>query len=215
MPKRRINYRAVNSKLFSELKNTTEPIARRKLEGRIVAINEKLVYRAAHRWVNYKNVPLSLDELYSIGLGGLLTALRNFDSTYGVQFSTFATNHINGAIKRTIRDKGSLIKIPQSLQGKGKGKVNVGDIRYVSIDNDERTLNLVREYDELKLQENQEKVERWLALFRTAHLTPSVTRQSFIEGVNRLIDTGVLDRERIGGSSRVIDGVEYLQVSLW
>lgn len=210
--KKKINYKALNAALFEELKNESNPVKRRAIENRIVELNEKLVYRAAHRWVNYKNVPLPLDELYSIGMSGLLTALRNFKPSYGVQFSTFATNHINGAIKRTIRDKGSLVRIPQALQGKGPGQITVGSIKYISIDAEENIVNLTKTYDSGEINP---KVERWLSLFKDVSVTQSNGRTLFISALNRLVEAGYIESEKIGGDSRVVDGVEYIQGALW
>lgn len=207
-----INFKAVNSQLFSSLNTVSDESERRKLENRIAELNARLVYKAAHAWSNWKNVPLPLDELYSIGLGGLLTAIRKFDPRYGVQFSTFATKHINGAIKRAIRDKGSLIKIPQSLQAKGKNQVRVGSLQFVPIETEDTVINLTREY---RFCEVNEEVERWLAPFKDVHVTPSQIRNKCIDALNVLIEMGVVDQEKITGESVVLNGVEYYQYLLW
>lgn len=207
-----INYTAINSNLFVSLQNAKDGYERREIESRIIEINNKLVYRAAHRWSNYRNVPLPLDELYSIGLNGLLTALRNFDVTKGVRFSTFATSHINGAIKRTIRDKGSLVKIPQSLQGDGEGQVKVGSIKYLPIDDEEVGIDLSKTYDAYSFNA---KVESWLEPFKEERITPTQVREKCIEAMNRLVDMGVIEQDKIKGKSVVIDGVEYRQGTLW
>ena len=48
------------------------------------------------------------EELYSAGCVGLLKAVRAFDSSRGVQFSTYAVPVILGEIKRVFRDGGAI-----------------------------------------------------------------------------------------------------------
>lgn len=50
------------------------------------------------------------DDLYQIGCVGLIKAIRRFDNSYNVQFSTYAVPLITGEIKRFLRDDG-IIKI--------------------------------------------------------------------------------------------------------
>ena len=210
--KRKINYKAINGQLLSALASANKPHEKRRIEEALVKLNDRLVYRVAHRWSNYKNVPLTVEELYSLGLDGLLIAARRFDPTKGVHFSTFATNHINGAIKRFIRDKGSMIRIPQSIQGKGEGKISVGSIQFVSIDKEESTFELEREY---VTGISESEVEQWLRPFKGVYYTPTQVRDKCIEALNTLVDMGVIETEKIRGDSTVIGGVEYRQPVLW
>lgn len=55
------------------------------------------------------------DDLYQIGSIGLLKAIDNFDSEYGVKFSTYAVPMISGEIKRYFRDDG-IVKISRSIK---------------------------------------------------------------------------------------------------
>lgn len=50
------------------------------------------------------------DDLYQIGMIGLIKAIRRFDDSYGVRFSTYAVPLITGEIKRFLRDDG-IIKV--------------------------------------------------------------------------------------------------------
>lgn len=54
-------------------------------------------------------------ELYSAGCVGLLKAVKAFDCTRGVQFSTYAVPVILGEIKRLFRD-GGIVHISRSLR---------------------------------------------------------------------------------------------------
>ncbi|MDD6485181.1 MAG: SigB/SigF/SigG family RNA polymerase sigma factor [Clostridiales bacterium] len=55
------------------------------------------------------------EDLTQIGAIGLLKAIRKFDLSYDVRFSTYAVPMIMGEIKRFIRDDG-MIKISRSLK---------------------------------------------------------------------------------------------------
>ena len=55
------------------------------------------------------------DDLTQIGAIGLIKAIRKFDCSYEVRFSTYAVPMIMGEIKRFIRDDG-MIKISRSLK---------------------------------------------------------------------------------------------------
>lgn len=55
------------------------------------------------------------DDLFQIGCVGLIRAAERFDSSFGVQFSTYAVPMIIGEIKRFIRDDG-IIKVSRGLK---------------------------------------------------------------------------------------------------
>ncbi|MBO4381268.1 MAG: SigB/SigF/SigG family RNA polymerase sigma factor [Clostridia bacterium] len=55
------------------------------------------------------------DDLFQVGMVGLLKALENFDTAQGVKFSTYAVPMILGEIRRYLRDR-TTIKVPRSLR---------------------------------------------------------------------------------------------------
>lgn len=55
------------------------------------------------------------DDLFQLGAIGLIKAVRRFDMSYGVEFSTYAVPMIVGEIKRFLRDDG-LIKVSRSYK---------------------------------------------------------------------------------------------------
>lgn len=57
----------------------------------------------------------SADDLFQVGMVGLLKALNNFDVGLGVMFSTYAVPMIIGEIKRSLRDRTG-IKVSRSLR---------------------------------------------------------------------------------------------------
>ena len=57
----------------------------------------------------------SADDIFQVGMVGLLKSLENFDMTQGVKFSTYAVPMILGEIKRYLRDR-TTVKVPRSLR---------------------------------------------------------------------------------------------------
>ncbi|MBP3581482.1 MAG: SigB/SigF/SigG family RNA polymerase sigma factor [Clostridia bacterium] len=64
---------------------------------------------------SYLNKGVEYDDLYQIGCVGFLKAIKNFDVTYDVKFSTYAVPMIAGEIKRFLRDDGN-IKVSRSIK---------------------------------------------------------------------------------------------------
>ena len=50
------------------------------------------------------------------GAQGLLRAIRLFDVTRGVRFSTYASWHVRAFVLRALRDKSHIVRLPQTLQ---------------------------------------------------------------------------------------------------
>jgi RNA polymerase sporulation-specific sigma factor len=57
----------------------------------------------------------SADDLFQIGCIGLIKSIDNFDTTLGVQFSTYAVPMIIGEVRRYLRDYSS-IRVSRSLR---------------------------------------------------------------------------------------------------
>ena len=56
-----------------------------------------------------------VDDLFQVGCVGLIKAMENFDTTLGVQFSTYAVPMIIGEIRRYLRDNNP-IRVSRSLR---------------------------------------------------------------------------------------------------
>lgn len=74
--------------------------------------NLGLVHLCANR---FRGRGIEYDDLYSAGCIGLLKAVKAFDSSRGVKFSTYAVPVILGEIKRLFRDGGA-IRVSRSLK---------------------------------------------------------------------------------------------------
>ncbi len=74
--------------------------------------NLGLVHLCANK---FRGRGIEYEELYSAGCVGLLKAVKAFDSTRGVRFSTYAVPVILGEIKRLFRDGGA-VRVSRSLK---------------------------------------------------------------------------------------------------
>ncbi|MCQ1530997.1 RNA polymerase sporulation sigma factor SigF [Lutispora saccharofermentans] len=81
-------------------------------ENYIVSQNLGLVRSVVKRFLNRG---CEYEDLVQIGSIGLLKAIKKFDSSYNVRFSTYAIPMIIGEIKRFLRDDG-LIKVSRSIK---------------------------------------------------------------------------------------------------
>ena len=121
-----------------------------KKENKEIIINGnlKLVLSIIKRFNNKNN---NLDDLFQIGVIGLIKAVDNFDLSYNCLFSTYAVPLILGEIKRYIRDNTSIrisrgIKDNAYLILKYKEDYLINNGREPLIEDIKRDLNL-NEYD--------------------------------------------------------------------
>ena len=62
-----------------------------------------LVRRLAHQMIAKLPANVEIDDLIQVGMIGLTDALSRFDAAQGVQFETFATQRIRGAMLDELR----------------------------------------------------------------------------------------------------------------
>ena len=74
--------------------------------------NLRLVLSVIQRFSNRGENP---DDLFQVGCIGLIKAIDNFDTSVGVQFSTYAVPMIIGEVRRFLRDEGP-IRVSRSLK---------------------------------------------------------------------------------------------------
>ena len=86
-------------------------------ESREVLIEQNLglVHHIVKRFLNRG---YEAEDLFQIGVIGLIKAIDKFDTGYEVKFSTYAVPLITGEIKRFIRDDG-LVKVSRTLKENG------------------------------------------------------------------------------------------------
>lgn len=83
-----------------------------ELMSKLVESNSGLVWSIIKR---FSGRGFELDDLYQIGVIGLIKAIKRFDTNFDVRLSTYAVPYILGEIKRFIRDDGP-IKISRSIK---------------------------------------------------------------------------------------------------
>lgn len=79
---------------------------------KLVKHNLKLVLKVTYR---FKNSGYDLQDLFQIGVIGLIKAIKNFDLTRNLRLSTYAVAKILGEIRLHLRDD-SIIKVSRSLK---------------------------------------------------------------------------------------------------
>lgn len=84
----------------------------KKTKNKLIYANLKLVLSIVKKYNTKKE---HLEDLFQVGVIGLIKAIENFNPTYNLKFSTYAVPLILGEIKKYIRDS-STIKIPRTLR---------------------------------------------------------------------------------------------------
>lgn len=91
------------------------------------------------------------EDLFQIGVIGLIKSIDKFDTSYDVKFSTYAVPLITGEIKRFIRDDG-MVKVSRTLK-ENNIKVKYAKERLESKQNREPTLEEVAREAALSVEE--------------------------------------------------------------
>ncbi|NLP26563.1 MAG: RNA polymerase sporulation sigma factor SigG [Clostridiales bacterium] len=99
---------AEKMELLREIQKTGNKAARDKL----INGNLRLVLSVIQRFTNRGE---DIDDLFQIGVVGLIKAINNFDLTKGVRFSTYCVPMISGELRRYLRDYNH-IKVSRSLR---------------------------------------------------------------------------------------------------
>ena len=79
---------------------------------------ERIVYSIIQRYTKY----FDKDDLYQVGMIGLINAYHNFDSSQGTKFSTYAYYYVLGEVRKYVRESGlvkvssDLVKLNQSIE---------------------------------------------------------------------------------------------------
>ncbi len=95
--------------LFLKLKDNKND---KYIRDKLTLGNLKLVLSILKK---YSNRDENLDDLFQIGVIGLVKAIDNFDLSYGVKFSTYSVLMIEGEIRKYLRDN-STIRVSRSVK---------------------------------------------------------------------------------------------------
>lgn len=94
--------------LFKKYQNNNDLNAKEKL----INGNLKLVLSILRKYTNRTD---NLDDLFQIGVIGLIKAIDNFDLSYGLKLSTYACPMIAGEMRRYLRDN-NMLRVSRSLK---------------------------------------------------------------------------------------------------
>lgn len=94
--------------LFKKYKETND----KEIKDKLVEGNLRLVLSILKKFQNRID---NLDDLFQIGVVGLIKAVENYDLSYNTKFSTYGVLMIVGEIKRYLRDNNS-IRISRSIK---------------------------------------------------------------------------------------------------
>ncbi len=83
-----------------------------KAKEKIFTENAPLIKSIVKR---FKGKGVEYDDLYQIACIGFLKAVKNYDESFGVKFSTYTVPMVIGEIKRYMRDNGA-IKVSRTLK---------------------------------------------------------------------------------------------------
>lgn len=109
------SYAVKNTKEYNESLDARLEAARNgdeEAQAGLIKENTGLVWSVARRFLGRG---YEAEDLFQIGCIGLIKAVRKFDMSFGVRFSTYAVPMIMGEIKRFIRDDG-MIKVSRSIK---------------------------------------------------------------------------------------------------
>ncbi|WP_106589756.1 RNA polymerase sigma factor SigB [Salsuginibacillus halophilus] len=87
-----------------------------EIQTRLVEHFEPLVHSLSRKFARGQDHD---DDLYQVGMIGLLAALRRYDPSYNRSFESFAVPTIVGEIKRFIRDKTWSVHVPRRIKELG------------------------------------------------------------------------------------------------
>ena len=94
------------------LMRTGSPAERTKAREQMINGNLRLVLSVIQRFVSRGE---NLDDLFQVGVIGLIKAIDNFDPTLNVRFSTYGVPMIAGELRRFLRDNTS-IRVSRSMR---------------------------------------------------------------------------------------------------
>lgn len=100
--------------------------------NRLIEMNLPLVSSLSKKFLNRG---YDYEDIFQIGSIGLVKAIKNFDTSFNVKFSTYAVPMIVGEIKRFLRDDG-MIKVSRNIKSLA---------RKIHFDKEELTKKLDRE----------------------------------------------------------------------
>jgi len=87
--------------------------------GDAIVVNENLIWHSIHKYVGKpdilaKNNGMDKDDIFQLGRLGFIKAVKAFDVTRGIKFSSFAVTAIVREVRCYIRDSASIIRLSRT-----------------------------------------------------------------------------------------------------
>ena len=124
-------------------------------QEKVVKSYEKLVHSIAHK---YSKNQSHHEDLFQVGMIGLLVAVKRYDTPFGGTFETFAIPTIIGEIKRFIRDKTWSVHVPRRIKELGP-KINASIAELTEINQKTPQINEIAEHLNVSEEEILETME--------------------------------------------------------
>lgn len=102
--------------LYAMIEQVQQTPGNELIEEQIILNYTNLVYSLARK---YAYDETNVEDLYQVGMIGLMNALKRFDHTYGSSFESYAIPTITGEIKRYLRDKTWSVYVPRRVKELG------------------------------------------------------------------------------------------------
>lgn len=163
-----------NNEYLSQVHSEDE-LKRNKSLSNLVEANRNLVWKIVNHYSGLSTVGFDRNDMYQVGLMGLIRAAERFDLSLGYQFSTYATWWIRQAITRGIADNSTLIRIPVHYREKMNKFIKVENELWNELARPATTVEIAREMDETI--ETIEEVQFYIA-------------QSNLDSLDRLVGEG-------------------------
>lgn len=84
----------------------------KEAEAILVEKNKRLVWQVVER---FKHQGADIQDLFQIGIIGLIEVIRNFNLDYGFKFSSYAVPFITGRIQKFLRGEHKPVRIPRPI----------------------------------------------------------------------------------------------------
>ncbi len=114
-------------------------------QNNLVIENLGLVHAVVKRFCRKEQ---DREDLFQIGVMGLIKAINRFDESFGVQFSTYAVPLISGEIRRYLRDDG-MVKVARSIK---ENNYRIGKAKEILSQQKGREVSVMEIADYLELE---------------------------------------------------------------
>lgn len=160
---------------------------------KLIRGNLKLVIAMTKRFYQKTN---HLEDLFQVGIIGLIKAIDNFDISYQLQFSTYAVPLIIGEMKRYLRDN-SQIKISRTIKDLAYSILKITD-EYMYLYQREPTID---ELSSLLNEDRKQIIEAMLSTNSIASFQESIGQDEDL----KLIDSISLEENVIENYQNHLD----------